>query len=325
MATRCIACGTIFRVVQDQLKVSEGWVRCGRCDEVFNALESLFDLERESPPPWQPGMAPQAARETSDAEQGAADLDEDDRIASRFFAPHQEDVEHTPAEAVDERDRTDFADAQFNLELLAEEDDAMATTIPIAASNAPSRRRKTRRERKPKPAADEPGFVRHAQRQERWQSPAMRTALSSAAVFLLIALTLQVANQFRDLAAARHPSLRPWLVAWCGLSGCQIEQPRRIEDVTVENSALARATAEPDTFKLTVTLRNRGTLALRMPSIDLSLTDTSGQLVARRVLRPAEFTPVRTTLPPGTDTALELTLSTGTSRVAGYTVEAFYP
>ncbi|HMN75856.1 MAG TPA: zinc-ribbon and DUF3426 domain-containing protein [Burkholderiaceae bacterium] len=45
LATRCTSCNTVFRVVQDQLKVSEGWVRCGRCHEVFNALESLFDLE----------------------------------------------------------------------------------------------------------------------------------------------------------------------------------------------------------------------------------------------------------------------------------------
>jgi predicted Zn finger-like uncharacterized protein len=50
LATRCTQCGTIFKVVQDQLKVSEGWVRCGRCHEVFNALEGLFDLEREAPP-----------------------------------------------------------------------------------------------------------------------------------------------------------------------------------------------------------------------------------------------------------------------------------
>ena len=51
LATRCTSCGTIFRVVQDQLKVSEGWVRCGRCEQTFNALEGLFDLEREAPPP----------------------------------------------------------------------------------------------------------------------------------------------------------------------------------------------------------------------------------------------------------------------------------
>ena len=55
LATRCPSCGTIFRVVQDQLKVCEGWVRCGRCDEVFSALEGLFDLERDAPPDWSPG------------------------------------------------------------------------------------------------------------------------------------------------------------------------------------------------------------------------------------------------------------------------------
>src|SRR5205809_5561431 len=50
LATRCTSCGTVFRVVQDQLKISEGWVRCGRCEQVFNALEGLFDLERDTPP-----------------------------------------------------------------------------------------------------------------------------------------------------------------------------------------------------------------------------------------------------------------------------------
>ncbi|RZL00171.1 MAG: DUF3426 domain-containing protein [Rubrivivax sp.] len=57
LATRCTHCGTIFKVVQDQLKVSEGWVRCGRCNEVFNALPGLFDLDRD-PPPQRPASAP---------------------------------------------------------------------------------------------------------------------------------------------------------------------------------------------------------------------------------------------------------------------------
>jgi len=52
LATRCSTCGTAFRIVQDQLKVSEGWVRCGRCNAVFNALEGLFDLGRDAPADW---------------------------------------------------------------------------------------------------------------------------------------------------------------------------------------------------------------------------------------------------------------------------------
>lgn len=32
----------MFRVVPDQLRISEGWVRCGQCDEVFDASQNLF-------------------------------------------------------------------------------------------------------------------------------------------------------------------------------------------------------------------------------------------------------------------------------------------
>ena len=59
LATRCPACGTVFRVVSDQLKVSEGWVRCGRCAEVFNAGQRLFELEHVAAarPPAQRAVA----------------------------------------------------------------------------------------------------------------------------------------------------------------------------------------------------------------------------------------------------------------------------
>ncbi len=43
LITSCPACGTMFRVVPDQLKISEGWVRCGLCSEVFDATAHLND------------------------------------------------------------------------------------------------------------------------------------------------------------------------------------------------------------------------------------------------------------------------------------------
>ncbi|MBB1649181.1 zinc-ribbon and DUF3426 domain-containing protein [Delftia sp. UME58] len=42
--TRCPACGTRFKVVADQLRISQGWVRCGVCHEVFDASEDLQPL-----------------------------------------------------------------------------------------------------------------------------------------------------------------------------------------------------------------------------------------------------------------------------------------
>jgi predicted Zn finger-like uncharacterized protein len=60
LATRCPACGTAFRVVEDQLRVSEGWVRCGHCEEVFNGRDDLFELPAgpASPPPTEQSAAP---------------------------------------------------------------------------------------------------------------------------------------------------------------------------------------------------------------------------------------------------------------------------
>src|SRR3990167_4634375 len=53
LITRCPACGTMFKVVTDQLKVAQGWVRCGHCVEVFDASTHLL-------PDDAAGLAPSA-------------------------------------------------------------------------------------------------------------------------------------------------------------------------------------------------------------------------------------------------------------------------
>lgn len=50
LITCCPSCGTKFRVVADQLRISEGWVRCGRCQEVFDAARSLQEVQAVAAP-----------------------------------------------------------------------------------------------------------------------------------------------------------------------------------------------------------------------------------------------------------------------------------
>ena len=341
LATRCTACATVFRVVQDQLKVSEGWVRCGRCNEVFNALEGLFDLERETAPGVLPSLAPAPPHRTADLAadlaERAADLEADpfeieapsakaaepwpgaDRIEPHGLQSSPRRAEHagsTPAARVSQRDRLDFPDARFDSELLPDEVEPSAAgeLAGLALDDGSA------------PAVDPvaPEFIRDAQRQQRWSTSKMRAALKAATVVLAVVLGLQWLNQFRDGIAARLPVLQPVLAAWCGAFGCTIEPPRRIEDVSVESATLTSA-GGPDAFKLSVALRNRGALTLALPSVDLSLTDPSGQLVARRVLTPRDFRATSTLLAPGADAALQLVLTAGNAGVTGYTVEIFYP
>src|SRR5574344_662381 len=51
LLTCCPSCGTQFRVVSDQLRISDGWVRCGRCQEVFDASQSLQEYHEPEPAP----------------------------------------------------------------------------------------------------------------------------------------------------------------------------------------------------------------------------------------------------------------------------------
>lgn len=44
LITQCPHCSTAFKVVRDQLKVSQGWVRCGQCDKVFDSSPQLREL-----------------------------------------------------------------------------------------------------------------------------------------------------------------------------------------------------------------------------------------------------------------------------------------
>jgi predicted Zn finger-like uncharacterized protein len=54
LVTRCPACDTTFKVVRDQLRISDGWVRCGRCSQVFDAT---VDLQEAPQAPSMPAVA----------------------------------------------------------------------------------------------------------------------------------------------------------------------------------------------------------------------------------------------------------------------------
>lgn len=109
LATRCPSCGTVFRVVRDQLRVSEGWVRCGRCDAVFDASQQLLDIDRGVPVQWQAddepaptSTVPPAATAPTAAPSQWPELEADDSLPPpemllrRPAQALQQPIEHDP-------------------------------------------------------------------------------------------------------------------------------------------------------------------------------------------------------------------------------------
>src|SRR5450432_221594 len=230
LATRCTSCGTAFRVVQDQLQISEGWVRCGKCNAVFNALEGLFDLGREGHADWEAPSVPTATALSEEAPTPVARSDDDefgddqgptsslgellaDPIDAHLFGPRKRaESAPKPAGQVGARDRVEFSDARFDSDLFAEN----AATTEDETLMMPS----TDAGALPLESANRPEFVRRAERQARWRSKTMRIALGSASALAVLILVLQIVHHGRDTLAVQYPSLRAPLVAWCRLAGC---------------------------------------------------------------------------------------------------------
>ena len=137
LATRCPYCNTIFRVVEDQLKLRNGIVRCGSCQQVFNGAEQLLKPEDIDPTlagvlAEQEEAAPVSERESATydeageptgevADEMLADLPESDEAADSE-ALDDDAVLETPvleeADAVDE----EVADEDLNLILTPDSD-----------------------------------------------------------------------------------------------------------------------------------------------------------------------------------------------------------
>jgi hypothetical protein len=229
-----------------------------------------------------------------------------------------------------------------------EDDDAEAPTPSRFIGPAPDWARQPARERrskksKPKPTiapADtqahahqsrgahrrrrKPEFVRQAERAAMWRRPMMRVLLGTTALLLGATLLLQMGYQYREPLAAQAPALAPGLRTACAWLGCRIGAPRAIEHIRLDASDLTR-TDEDQVLRLTAEVHNTADYAVRTPALDVSFTDALGRTVSRKVMLPAELGARGEAIDADAQWRVDARLAVGDLRIAGYTVEVFYP
>ncbi len=336
LTTRCPACGTLFRVVPDQLKISEGWVRCGRCSEVFDARASLS--------PHLPVMT-EVVETPDEAVPEAPSASESAVVAAAASGPAQPPSEPAIDLALDETFRQDpvlaaapagstgsvASPSEVSVPAEGSSEPAVPEPAPEPANRATSTEGDGDGEGRVTPSAttDLPSvsFMRRARRAAFWRKPAVRWTMVLISTVLALLLLVQVAYQHRDLLALRLPGLRPVLMALCQPLQCQVGMPRRIEAVRIDASNFTRL--PPEAFRLQLTLANSDSIPVAMPAIELTLTDTQDQPVLRRVLQPADLGPgTPEALPAAGEWSASVTLTVSPAAagsVAGYRLLAFYP
>lgn len=304
----------MFKVVPDQLRISDGWVRCGQCAVVFEAPEHL------QPEPAMPAQVVQsdpvsepdpvhAPDPAFDPDAGPADVDlllaaaEPDLVID----PGRDDAVHPLAQQDDPLDfRLDEPTHASVSEFLTEPSRVMP--LEPDPSDAPA----------PEPVS----FVRQAPRAAPWQRP----GLAALCALLVLLLGLQWVRHERDRIAAFAPRTHGWLQALCVPLRCTVAPLRQIESIVVDGSSFRKI--RDDVYQLDLTIKNAAPVALAMPSVELALTDTQDQPVLRRVLSPTDLG-AAPALPAGAEWSGTIPVSVTDSavalRVAGYRVVAFYP
>lgn len=275
LTTRCANCSTVFRVTPVQLQAHGGQVRCGRCMQVFNALEALAP-EPSSPAPDTPSFAPSppaaplAESVTASSGIGAGAPAPGDAPSLDFAAA---DDAGLPAAAGPATIAPDDPTPAAAPETVA------GAAVPVPDDPAPAPPEADEAEANPFMASP-PSRIPDPRRR--------RFAAASAALVLLLAA--QAVFFYRSDIAARHAPARQWLAAVCEVAGCTVSLPQRPQSVLIEASDLqAGDPALQGRIQLTATLRNHAGHDVGYPALDLVLTNANDHALARRIFLPAEY------------------------------------
>ena len=278
-------------------------MRCGRCDEIFDASARL-------------------SQEVSD---GSVVAQDSDPVQTQLPAPDALDpVAVTQASAAEILEPQQQAAPEPGAH-----DSAVANpSLPVEPGKPSQDDFDTDQPSDPTPATPWPdvSFMRRGRGDAFWHKPLTRIVLLLLCCLLLGALFGQFLFQERNRLAASKPELAPWLLSFCVALDCTLAPLRQKESIIVDNATFSKIAN--DAYRLTFTVKNTAAIPLATPSIELTLTDTGDQPVLRRVFLPSELGATSDALAGGSEWPVTLGMVVKaadlTAPVAGYRLLAFY-
>lgn len=300
MLTQCPACNTTFRVTAEQIKAKGGRVRCGQCQHVFNALDTLID-----------------------ALPGNTYLPVGEKMLASVAPPQHLPDEMTtgaPNSADDDREQAASTESMVFSESTAEENLVENSATESCTPNLPEQTASTA---STDILLDDP-FAE-------LPSPATtrRWPWIAGSVLLLIALGMQAVVALRIPLAKSLPAAQPAIAVLCRIAHCTIRLPAQADLISIESSDLHPDPAKPGRLIVSATLKNRAAFSQQFPHLELTLTDIADKAILRKVLPPTAYLPPNIATANGmlsnADIAVNLLIDIDPLTANGYRLYLFYP
>ncbi len=346
----------MFKVVPDQLRISDGWVRCGQCDEVFDANAHLLSgrpatepvasapapVKTETPAPPAQNTEPQPrydlelpdSEEPHDAETPKSVLHSEGSEVFKIPAdwPAADETFADPFLEKSPQELSQFqgaAQAHAHASMEPKDGDAPGhADVAAALNDTPSPRfQQASVSAHTLEEGAKLSFLHSGAKASRRRRPWLRRIWMVLCMLLSLLLALQFVVQERDRIAASEPAAAAALASLCAALDCKVLPLRQIESVSIDSSAFTKVRA--DAYRLNFTLKNSAPTAVATPAVELTLTDSQDQAVVRKVFSASEFGAKQESIASGAEFSASLPLNvkpaTGSERISGYRLLAFYP
>lgn len=293
LVTSCPNCEAAFYVVPEQLAAHRGDVRCGQCEQVFNALDRLAEVPDHQPLDQGAETEQAIVFEPSEPEATSIPEIEDPLIIDPA----------TEIAIIDEQELHETSDVEENEDQYRSVEETDLQSRPVQPENIDDSG--VEQDTLSKPAfniadfkvAPETNILSPSMIDDATRGKAANTGkqgvirlIQILVVLLLIALAIgQAAYLLRSEIAARWPQSRPYLDQTCVWLQCQVRLPENVDLIMIDDSDLIEDTEREGLIHLYAALINQAEHSQEFPLLQLTLTDAHDKPLLRRTFDPKEY------------------------------------
>jgi predicted Zn finger-like uncharacterized protein len=325
MFTTCPACRMNLAVTATDLRLGQGYVRCGRCERVFNALMSLAD---DLDPEEQSGHAAHGTTSLPTIEVDGFDEGDEDAAPDEGSEGHpsgaqdlvQEKIPDEEEDSSDgEVDVTDSASTGTVETIVLEGDTYLQTEEHLDEEQVRQRMRDFTGESESLPEEIDADTAVGNPPRRHW-------AWRVAAALLLLLLAGQLVHHYRQVLVAT-PWLEKPLQALYAPFGIKLEPAWDLAAYDLRQLGGEELAPNSSTIVLRATVQNRAPHAQPLPLIRVRLEDRFGNVLSTTALEPADYLngQAQTRMAPDQRLDVELRLEDPNRQAVSFDLDACLP
>lgn len=307
MQTKCPHCQTVFKVSDEHLKMAEGYVRCGICKEVFNALEkdqpaekkedkpveSISPKKVEATKPTAPPVKPSVQNDQAAAKPKAA-APVQQNIAAKEAKPEAPKPAASKTRAPEPKPVTKAAEP-VKPEAVKATPNKPKAVVPKTFAAAP--------ESNIDNSAIDNDFFDGVQSKlipDEFRIPELHNTYSlwqdlswSAAILLLTASLFVEYAWFNRNELINNPQLKPLLTQLCIVTNCDEMSLRKPDEIEMTTRNIYTHPNVKNALMVSGALINHAQFEQTYPNILIDFSDVRGKVIASRTFTPEDYLQIK--------------------------------